>query len=88
MNDTNESAAFQESIPAPPEAQHKERRSSITKLMDAVKKPFHREPKDVPPALQAAIDKMEARKQGTAEKMEAEGKDTTALSGKKTDLIK
>ena len=54
--------------------------------MDAVKKPFHKEPKENPPALQEAIDKMEARKHGTAAKMEAEGKDSSVLSGKRTDV--
>ncbi|OAL46004.1 hypothetical protein IQ07DRAFT_647645 [Pyrenochaeta sp. DS3sAY3a] len=62
-------------------------KSTTTKLKEAIKKPFVKE-KETPPELQAAIEVMEARKEETARKMEAQGKDSSVLSGKRTDLIK
>jgi hypothetical protein len=55
-------------------------------MMDAIKKPFHHEKKETTPALQEAIDKMEARKAGTHQLMEEEGKDPNLLSAKRTDI--
>lgn len=79
----NDSSDFQE----PPPTSGHGRRSSLSKMVDAIKKPFHHEKKENPPALQAAIDKMEARKRSTEQQMEAEGKDTSVLSGKRTDIV-
>jgi hypothetical protein len=62
-------------------------KSTTTKLKEAIKKPFVKE-KETPPELQAAIEVMEARKEETARKMDAQGKDSSVLSGKRIDLIK
>lgn len=55
--------------------------------MEKVKAPFHKE-KETPPDLQATIEVMEARKEATAKQMEAEGKDSSVLSGKRIDVVK
>ena len=62
-------------------------KSTAAKIKDTLTKPFHKE-KDTPPDLQDAIDKMEARKEATARKMEADGKDASVLSGKRVDIMK
>ncbi|KAF2122059.1 hypothetical protein BDV96DRAFT_640125 [Lophiotrema nucula] len=73
---------------APAPAQPQGRRGSLSKIMDAIKKPFHHESskKENPPALKEAIDKMEARKKSMEQDMEEEGKDTSVLSNKRTDI--
>ena len=63
----------------PPLQNTERRRSSITKIIDVIKKPFSsssKKEKDIPPALQEAIDKMEQRKQNTMKQMDEEGRDT------------
>jgi hypothetical protein len=67
--------------PEPPPQNTERRRSSITKIFDVIKKPFStsskkEKEKDIPPALQEAIDKMEQRKQSTMKQMDEEGRDT------------
>ncbi|KAK7192873.1 hypothetical protein DPSP01_013170 [Paraphaeosphaeria sporulosa] len=67
-----------------------QRRSSISKIVDAIKKPFHHEKKqeDVPPALKENIERMEERKQERIEEMQKEGLDTSMLEGSKKGQLK
>lgn len=42
----------------------------------------------MPPALQEAIQKMDARKEYVTQKMESEGKDASVLSGRRRDQVR
>ncbi|PVH96792.1 hypothetical protein DM02DRAFT_658870 [Periconia macrospinosa] len=75
------------------------RTSTRSKVLDTLKKPFapllptaaaehKKQEEERPPALQEAIDRMEARKALTIRKMEEEGKDTSVLSGKRVDQVR
>ncbi|KAJ4290885.1 hypothetical protein N0V90_010081 [Kalmusia sp. IMI 367209] len=65
-------------------------RSSIGKIVEAIKKPFHHEKKeeDVPPALKENIQKMEQRKEERIMEMQKEGLDTSMLEGSKTGQLR
>ncbi|KAF9731569.1 hypothetical protein PMIN06_007894 [Paraphaeosphaeria minitans] len=67
-----------------------QRRSSISKIVDAIKKPFHHEKKqdDVPPALQENIERMQERKQDRIGEMQREGLDTSMLEGSKSGQLR
>ncbi|KAJ4348402.1 uncharacterized protein N0V89_009776 [Didymosphaeria variabile] len=67
-----------------------QRRSSVGKMVDAIKKPFHKGKKeeDVPPALKENIERMEQRKQDRIVEMQKEGLDTSMLEGSTTGRLR
>jgi hypothetical protein len=68
-----------------------QRPSSITKIVDAIKKPFaHHEKKetDTSPALKENIARMEERKQERIQEMKKAGLDTSMLEGSKVGQLK
>ena len=75
--------------PLSPHASHEPsaHKSTTDKIKDAVTKPFHKE-KETPPKLQEAINVMEARKEETAQRMEAQGKDSSVLNANRKDVMK
>ncbi|KAK3207616.1 hypothetical protein GRF29_103g1527453 [Pseudopithomyces chartarum] len=84
-NDPIPSSAFQESHPITRVSEH---RSPASKIVDAIKKPFHKEKKEVSPALKKNIEMMEERKEQRIMEMQKEGLDTGMLEGSKMGRLR